>query len=477
MDALAGLASPPKEALRSALTDEDWRVRWAAVRAEAKVRGVPEKQSLAEWVASVPASAQLVACLTAARASAEAGLPPQGFLKGAGPKAGAALERIKARQDDIRGALEVELYAQSLQERGRALAHLSTFLGLPPARVVMGAMASRPESVDEAVAQALFHVAELQRSSVGRMLLEVAKPEDEALVNRLFAVYSRELEALQPELAAADLTARRSAVFSLKRYGPLATKELTRAMEDADRLVRHHAARGLAEAEGLTVLDAARRKLRPEAGLSALRPWLEVVTREKEGAALLLAVAEDARQPADVRGEAVARLGECEDGGKEQRFRRLAPFLQHAEPRVRAGAVRALGAMPRGNEAVEAVTRALEDPAPEVLVAALDGVAALRQASRGDTAARLLGSPSAEVREAAARALEFIGRASHTPGLVTCLKGDASAAVRVAAARSLGVLGGPQAVGALTEALQQDKDTHVQHVAREALQRLGFLPR
>jgi HEAT repeat protein len=471
---LARRNPPYMEGLRSALTDEDWRVRWASVRADAKARGVSEAQSLAEWVASAAPSAELPACLTATRAAAEAGQPPADFLKGAGPKAGAATARMGARREAVRQALEVELYAEKVSERGAALAHLATFLGRPPARVVLDAMASRPESVDEAVALALLDVAGREGASVGRMLLAVAKPIDEARVNRLFAVYSRELEALQPELTSADLTRRRVAVLSLKRYGPLASKELTRALGDADRTVRRHAARGVAEAEGLSVVEAARKLLRAEADLAALRPWLEAVAREKDGAALLLSVVEDRNRSPDVRGEAVARLGECEEGTRAQRFERLSPFFLDAEPQVRAGAVRALGAMPRGSEAADALSLALEDEAPVVQVAALEGVASLRQTSRAEAVATLLGSASPEVRTAAARALEFVGRAPQVKALAACLKGDGVASVRVAAARSLGAMGGPQAASALTEALQRDSDTHVQHVAREALQRLGF---
>lgn len=471
---LAGVNPPYMEGLRSARTDEDWRVRWAAVRTEAKVRGVPAGQALAEWVVTASGSDEGVACLTAARAAAEVGQGLGEFLKGAGPKAGAAMARVGARREVVRRALEVELYSEKVSVRGPALAHLSVFLGRPPARVVLDAMASRPEAGDGAVAAALLDVSERERSSVGRMLLAVAKPADEARVNRLFAVYSRELEGLQPALASADLTQRRAAVVSLRRYGPLASKELDRALGDPDRTVRQHAARGVAEAEGLSVVEAARKRLRPEADLVVLRPWLEAVVREKEGASLLLSVAEARGRPSEVRGEAVARLGECEEGTRAQRFARLAPFFSDADPLVRAGAVRALGSMPKGAEVNDALARALEDSTPEVLVAALDGAASLRLSSRAERAVALLGSASPEVRAAAARALEFLGRAQHVKALAACLKGDSVAAVRVAAARSLGVMGGPQAASALTEALRSDPDSHVQHVAGESLQRLGF---
>lgn len=477
VDALAEDKPSYKEALDSALKDGDWRVRWAAVRARAKVRRVSEPRALAEWVAAAPTSEELSACLTAARAAGEGGQTVGDFLKGSGPRASAALARVAAHREDIRRALEVELYAENVAERGRALAHLAVLVGRPPARVVLDAMASRPESADEAVARALIDTSERQLTSVGRMLLAVAKPADEARVNRLFAVYSRELEALQPDLASGDVTKRRAAVLSLRRYGPLAGKELSRALVDPDAQVSQHAARGLAEVEGLSVVEAARKRLRPEADLAAQRPWLQVVARERGGAELLLAVAEDGHQPAPVRGEAVAMLGACEDVGREQRLGLLTPYLTHALPPLRAGAVRALDALPWGAGSKEALVFALDDSAPEVLVAALGVVAARRQTSQVEVVVRLLGSESPEVREASARALEAVGRAQHVPVLAMRLREDPAAAVRVAAAHALGVLGGAQSVAALTEASEHDADTHVQHVAREALQRLGFLHR
>jgi HEAT repeat protein len=222
------------------------------------------------------------------------------------------------------------------------------------------------------------------------------------------------------------------------------------------------------------VLEAARRALRPEAGPDALRPWLEAAVGEAGGAALLASVVEDTRQPPAVRGEAVALLAEADEGGAA-RLQWLLPFLRSPEPRIRAGAVRGLALLPRMPEVAEAVGAALGDADPEVQAEALAAVAAQRQTVRADAVAALLESQAPAVREAAARALEYLGRASHVPALATRLQSDPVAAVRVAAARTLGILGGPRALPALTEASQRDADSHVQHVARQALQRLGFV--
>ncbi|WP_415835298.1 HEAT repeat domain-containing protein [Corallococcus soli] len=155
-------------------------------------------------------------------------------------------------------------------------------------------------------------------------------------------------------------------------------------------------------------------------------------------------------------------------------MRRLAPYVSAKVPAVRAGAVRALGSLPRNPEALELAAQALEDGEPEVVAAALDVLAAYRQPSRGDAVAGLLGSDHPVVRAAAARALEFLGRAPHVRVLAERLLTDPVADVRVAAARTLTVLGGPQAVAALSEAVARDADAHVKHVSREGLRRLGF---
>jgi HEAT repeat protein len=271
----------------------------------------------------------------------------------------------------------------------------------------------------------------------------------------------------------ADALQRRKAVQSLRGYGPLARRELERALSDPDRQVRREAARGLAEAEGVALRLAAERRLEGKDATTA-RPWLEVMVHEKGCAAFLLGAANDRGLPPALRGDALALLADCEEGSRE-RADTLAPYLRDSEALVRAGAVRALGALPSRNpDVADATTRALEDPAPEVVAAALAVVAGQRQSTRGDDAADLLGSHHPVVRAAAARALESIGRAAHAKGLAECLREDPVADVRVAAAQALGRIGGPLAAAALSDAVTRDPDTHVKHVSREGLRRLGF---
>ncbi|MDC0709341.1 HEAT repeat domain-containing protein [Stigmatella sp. ncwal1] len=474
--ALGHLRPVPREVLRSALTDSRWQVRWAALRVTAKARGLSEPRALAEWVAGAQGEAELTACLTAIRIAAEAGRLPAPYFQGAGDKGAVAVEKIRARKDALREALELELYAEDAAVRQQALSQLSVFLGMPPARVVLDAMEGRSPTADAAVASALKAVAERGESSVGRMLLEAASPDDPARVNRLFALYSQEIQGLQGELTASDPVKRRSAVSALRVYGPLAQRELEQALNDPDRLVRQSAARGVARAEGFSLLEAAGRRLRAPASLGAQLPWLEAVAREKDCQPALLAVADDSQHAPVIRGEALALLAECDVRG-QARLERLSPFLRDAEALVRAGALRAFGAAAGGAELTGALTAALEDPSPEVIAAAIDTAALRRQAKWADVIAEQLLSGPPLVRQAAASALERLGRPHHIKALAECLRQDTVAAIRVSAAQALGGLGGPFAVSALSEAVQKDADTHVQHVSREALRRLGFKPR
>jgi hypothetical protein len=472
---LAEARPVPESSLRSALTDEDWRVRWAAVRASAKVRKVPAPRALAEWVTGLQASADLPACITAVRAAAEAGSSPSTFLLKGGEKGAAATARVQARKEAIREALEVELYAEDPATRYRALSHLSAFLKRPPARVVIDAMEGRPEAADATVAAALRDFAERKSLSVGRMLVEVAQPADQERVNRLFAIYSQELQALQTDLNSGDPVKRRSAVYRLRLYGPLAQRELELALRNPDPQVQESAARGLAQAEGLSMLEAAGKRLQAGGELVAQRPWLAALTREKNCQSLLLTVAEDLKQPVPVRGEALAQLLDC-DRWNPERARRVLPFLNVPQPPLRAGALRALtGAS--GEELSSGLKAGLEDPAPEVVVAAIETAARRRQTGLSDAIAAHLGSEHDEVRQVSAQALERLGKDRHVKALSERLQKDPVPAVRVAVAQTLGVLGGPFAISALSQAVAKDPDSHVQHVSREALKQLGFSKR
>lgn len=473
--ALAEAKPVPESSLRSALTDEDWRVRWAAVRASAKVRKVPEARALAEWVTGLQAAADLPACLTAARVAAEAGATPSAFLQTGGEKGTAAAARVQARREAIREALEVELYSEEPATRLRALSHLATFLKVPPARVVVDAMEGRPESADAAAASALKDFAERQALSVGRMLVEVAQPEDRERVNRLFAIYSRELQALQPDLSSGDVMKRRTAVVKLRLYGPLAQRELEQALRDPDPRVQESAARGLAQAEGLSMMDAAGKRLQSSGDVVAQRPWLAALAREKNCQSSLLAVAEDLKQPVSIRGEALAQLSEC-DLWNAERGRRVLPFLNEPQPPLRAGALRAISGA-SGEELSESLKRGLQDPAPEVAVAAIETAARKRLSGMADAVAEQLESEHDEVRQASAQALERLGKDRHVKALTERLEKDPVPAVRVAAAQTLGMLGGPFAISALSLAAAKDPDSHVQHVSRESLKQLGFSQR
>jgi hypothetical protein len=469
-----GKGGADAEAARaSALKDPNWRVRWAAVKAEARSRGLTERRALADWIMDAPPDADLGACLTAVRAAADAGRSTADFLREAGARGPAAAARVWEKREAVRQSLSLEMYSQEPAARLPALLHLSTFLGRPATRVVMDVVASRPVAGDAVMAELLFTVAERQRASVGKLLLTEAKPPDEAVINRLFAVYSRELDVLRPDLASPDAQRRRTAAAMLRRYGPLAKRELEGALADADARVREQAARGLAESSGKPLKDLALQGVKDAETVEAARPWLGAMAHEKGGYAFLKDVADGRHaRTSEIQGEAVSLLADCSEGPAPTK--RLSPYLASENAGVRAGAVRGLGALPRNGEAQALAVDALADGAPEVVVAALDVLSAYRQPSRGDEAAGLLASDHPVVRAAAARALEFVGRASHVRLLAERLRVEPAAEVRVAVARTLSVLGGPHAVAALSEAAARDADAHVQHVSADGLRRLGF---
>lgn len=473
---LADRPEPAAEAaLGKALTDASWRVRWGAVRARAKRQGLTDRRALADWVADIPARDEVLACVTAARAAASAGSSTAAFLQDAGARGPASAARVWERRAAVRRELELEVYSEDPALRGEALLHLATFLGQTPARALLGAMAPRPESADAAAASALLWVADKQGTSVGRLLLKEATQKDQALINRLFGVYSQELEALQKGLSAPDVSSRRVALQSLRLYGPLARRELERALVDEDRTLRQGAARALAESEGLSPTEAAGRWFRAGTSEPATwRAWWEVAATDKSCEPFLLGVARDTQLSPATRGEAVAWLSECAGPGRRH-FEEVSSFLADAEPPVRAGAVRAL-AHPRSAQGDAAVAAALEDPAPEVVAAALTVVGEHRRREHAGDVVALLDAASSSVREAAVLALERLGRAQDVKPLARVLAEDRVASVRVVAARALGALGGPFAASALSQAVARDPDSHVQHVARRGLERLGFTP-
>ncbi len=466
---------PGMDELGPILLDPDWEVRWGAVRAWAKVRGFDEQRQLATWV--VEGKSKLP-CLTVAHLSGAKNKEPAELFKDAGPMGPSALGLCQHQKDELKKALEVELYSGDPLVQREALAHLAAFLKTSPARVVLDAMATRPDDTDAIPAQLLLDDAEARLSAAGAGLLAAAKPEDKARVDRLLAVFSRELDAWRPKLRAQSPEDRREAVAKLTLLGPLGSKELEGALEDPDPKVARAAAKGLARGEGRTLSAYALARLDPQLRLPLEKrlKWVALAGQSNdEGCAALLGqLADDARQPEAIRSAAVAAVGPCAGAKAMPQLARW-----HAAPELwaREGALEALAAVPRSSEASKWASDALDDPEPRVQVAALHSVGPLVLSNRAARVAALLAqSPSEAVRAAAARALGELGGPSSSPGLSLALKKDAAPSVRQAAAEALGRLGGNEALVALRTAAESDPNPQVKLVASASLRKLGVQP-
>jgi HEAT repeat protein len=127
----------------------------------------------------------------------------------------------------------------------------------------------------------------------------------------------------------------------------------------------------------------------------------------------------------------------------------LLALLKHQDPALRAAAIAGLGRM--HSKATARVIDALEDPAPEVRVAAVDFLGDCKEASALPALARGLGDKALEVRAATARALGATGDTRVLPGLKIAAQ-DGQQAVRLAAIDGMERMGAP-ALDLLAECL------------------------
>lgn len=470
-----GAAEGGAEGVTSALADPDWEVRWGAVRALSKQKGQAELSALASWIVKAQGDDGKRARLTAAHLAGKRKLTSSTLLKVAGKDGPAAAAAVWEDRAAIRRTLEVELYGTDPFLQLEALQHLALFLSIPEGQVVLEAMRGKPESTDVIPARLLIRRAELGGPPAGLTLLKGAREEHKPFVDRLFALYSAQLDLLRPKLASKDLEERKATVREVWSYGPLGAFDLEQMLLDEVNTVRLLAARGVAAGEGLTLLEAAKNRLSPQSKTPALLQtrWIDVLG-ESGGKGCdepLIALVKNQALSDGVRGAAVKGLGAC--GGAES-FKTIVEALDNSAPAIRVGAIQALQYMPRNTRAEAAAAKALTDPDPTVLAAAVRTVGTQRQAGRVEQVRPLLDHADPGVRAAAVEALATLGGSSSVISISRRLKDDRDASVRVAAAKALGELGGPHAPGALGEAAKKDPDSRVQHVALESLRRLGF---
>ncbi|MFL5321944.1 MAG: HEAT repeat domain-containing protein [Myxococcaceae bacterium] len=464
-----------KKAAMDALEDPDWAVRWGGVRALAAMKGVPELNMLAALVRTAEGPELSRMELTAAHVGGLKKVTTANLLKAAGRDGPAAAARIWADREAVRKVLEQELYGTDPGMAEEALGHLAVFLQIPEGRVVLNAMSSRPPSTDSIVAEVLKRRALNGGAPAGLVLIKGALPEQKPYVDRLFAIFGEEVIAARQKLSSADADQRKEAARELWALGPLGAQELERLIADEAPVVRLVAARGLAAGEGRTVAEAARARLSGEGGLSqeSLQHWIEAIgaaggeTCEKT----LTEIVEDQKLPAGSRGAALMSLGPCA-GAKALPL--VTKAMGDSSAEVRAGAAMALSYMPRSTDAEAAATKALGDPEPAVVAAAVRTIGAQRQAGKLEQLMPLLDHPNAKVRAASVVACSTLGGAKVAQAIAKRLTEDSDADVRGEAAKALGDLGGPFAPGALGSAAAKDPDSRVRYLAKASMRRLGF---
>lgn len=435
------------------LTDDDWAVRWAALRAQARRDAVTEAHALADWVdkeGSLKPCATALHVAGARRETVAALLPP------------ASAGRCWEKRSALKTQVELDLYSTDAATRAEALAHLAAFFEQRPARVVLEAMKSRGPETDALSALALRE----GPAPAGKALLEVPKTEpDTPLVNRLLAVFSHDIDTLRPTLKSPEVNTRREAIRALAELAPLSAPELTLALEDPDGANRRAAAQALARGEGETVSGLAKKKMTAR--------WLALAGASGEPACAELletAVADEAVQE-DVRAAALPALADCEGA---RAIEHIAAVMQAQQPLVRAGAADAFGALPRAPKSGSRLAVLLNDKDARVLESAARAAGAVRHKPLLPRLVELLDHPAPAVRREAALALGAMEATQVVPKLARALGEDDDASVRVACAKALGDLGGSGGIGALVSAADSDKDSKVKFVAAESLRRLGF---
>jgi HEAT repeat protein len=464
--------SPRPEQLDAILKDDDWQVRWGALRAMAAIKGFSEARELATWIVDAHDSQP---CLTAVHLAASRSQSTATLLQSGGTMGPSAAALCWQKKEELRKELEVQLYSPDSVTRREALTHLAAFLEMSPARVVLNAMATRMPTTDDAAARLLVEDAESGGPAAGAAVLTSATKTDAARVDRLLAVWSRTLDAQRPKLKATVPQDRQEAIAALSVIGPLGAVELESLLEDPDPAVRLAAGRALARGEGKSLESCAREKLDPSTRVPnpVRQRWAEFLGHSPDDncEGILKEAAAQTRLDDSVRAVALTALGHCA-GAKA--LPQVKQALGSKSPRYRIAALDALAEMPRVPEAAQSVDNALKEVEPDVLAAAVRAAAAQRLTARVPLVMGLLDHGVLEVRLAAAKALVTMGDARAAAALGRALLKDASVEVREACAKGLGELGGPEAPGPLTHASEKDASSRVKYVAGESLRKLGF---
>lgn len=457
-----------------AFTDDDWLVRWSALRAEAKLNTrTTADRGLAARIVESQGEERKRWCLTGLLA---AGAQPTTLdaLLAVRPEAQAA---CKAIEGAVYLAGADELLAPDVNRAHEALRLVSAGRGTGPARVVLDLMLVKPSEADETLANLLVLHAERGGPPVGLAILKDATERDAPQVNRLLAIYAQLRDRNRPLLSSTEKDARRQAVVALAPIAPLSASELLVALNDQQASIRMNAARAIARGEGRTVTEAAEARLSgtTPAPAAEKRRWLTLLADVDDPTCVTLTrrTWRDATQPDAVRAEALVSLAGC---ARKAAVVDLTEASQTPNVTLQAGVMRAVLMLPREPAIVPLVETALASNADEVLAGAAQAIGAHRLTALSPRLSPLLDSQAALVRAEALKALATLDARKAQPLVITRLGQDADAEVRIAAAGLLAEVGGPLAVSALARASKNDADGRVKMAATEGLRRLGVTP-
>jgi HEAT repeat protein len=168
------------------------------------------------------------------------------------------------------------------------------------------------------------------------------------------------------------------------------------------------------------------------------------------------------------RAYAASALGEFLDSGGIQPL--STAISTDSSAVVRAAAAAALGRMNSAGNG--ALSTAMKDSDPTVVIAALHATARVNEYTDEQTPAGLLGNPNADVRRLAVQVLEDLHAKDTVASVITLAQSDADANVRMAACHALGVFGDPSAKTPLQTVAQNDSNSFVRDAANIALRLL-----
>lgn len=454
----------------AAFHDDDWLVRWTAVRADAALKHLEPERRLAQLLEEdLATDAKKQWCATAMLAAGARNLALEAFLE----KSPKMLETCKAIDGPVylevaRGVLDADV-----NRAIESMVNVAAARKTGPARVVLDLMTT-VTAADESLAMVLMTHAERGGPPVGLALLRDATERDTAAVNRLLAIYSTLRDKHRSLLTSSDKDARLQGVRSLAPLAPLSTPELSVALNDAQASVRMSAARAIARGEGRSVTQAAQARLGGETPASAAekRRWLTLLTDvdDPQCAELTRHTFADATQPDAVRGDALVSLAGC---ARKQALPDLESAMSSPNVTLQAAVMRAVLLLPREPAVVPLVERALGSTDDGVLAGACEALGAHRLTPLADRLLPLFEHQAGLVRLEALEAAHLLDPRKTQPLVIAKLKEDKDPAVREAAARLLVDSGGPLAVSALASASKTDADDRVKLAATEGLRKLG----